>query len=98
MLVVAFSLALSLVAVEVYTCVSLSSDFYSFVPNGLTTNQVFPYSPHSKAKVSLSRYEIEYGIFGEGSQISTNKKRENLAFSLLIGRKMRHFPKNTVLY
>ena len=28
---------------------------------------------------------IEHGIFGEGSQISTNHKRENDAFSLLIG-------------
>ena len=28
---------------------------------------------------------IEYEIFGEGSQISTNQKRENSAFSLLIG-------------
>ena len=28
---------------------------------------------------------IEYGIFGEGSQISTNQKQENSAFSFLIG-------------
>ena len=28
---------------------------------------------------------IEYGIFREGSQISTNQKRENSAFLLLIG-------------
>ena len=28
---------------------------------------------------------IEYGIFGEGSQISTNQKRENSAISLRIG-------------
>ena len=28
---------------------------------------------------------IEYEIFGEGSQISTNQRRENSAFSLLIG-------------
>ena len=28
---------------------------------------------------------IEYGIFGEGSHISTNQKRENTVFSLLIG-------------
>ena len=27
----------------------------------------------------------EYGIFGEGSQISTNQNRENSASSLLIG-------------
>ena len=27
----------------------------------------------------------EYGIFGEGSQISTNKMRESTLFSLLIG-------------
>ena len=32
MLVVAFSFALFVIAAEVYTCVSLSSDFYSFVP------------------------------------------------------------------
>ena len=28
---------------------------------------------------------IEYEIFGEGSQISTNQKRESTVFSLLIG-------------
>ena len=28
---------------------------------------------------------IEYEIFGEGSHISTNQKRENSAFSPLIG-------------
>ena len=28
---------------------------------------------------------IEYEIIGEGSQILTNQKRENSAFSLLIG-------------
>ena len=28
---------------------------------------------------------IEYEIFGEGSHISTNQKREKGAFSLLIG-------------
>ena len=31
---------------------------------------------------------IEYGTFGEGSQISTNQKRENSAFSPLIGRNL----------
>ena len=41
---------------------------------------------------------IEYGIFGEGSHIPTNQRRENGAFSLLIGRNMRPFPENTVLY
>ena len=43
---------------------------------------------------------IECGIFGEGSHshISTNQKLENCAFSLLIGRNMRPFPKKTVLY
>ena len=41
---------------------------------------------------------IEYGIFGEGSQISTNQNRENSAFSLLIGRNVKPFPENTVLY
>ena len=41
---------------------------------------------------------IEYGIFGEESQNLTNQKRENGAFSLLIGRNLRPFPENTVLY
>ena len=41
---------------------------------------------------------IEHGIFGEGSHILTNQKQENGAFSLLIGRNMRPFPENTVLY
>ena len=40
---------------------------------------------------------IEYGIFGEGSHNLTNQKRENGAFSLLIGQNMRPFPENTVL-
>ena len=31
------------------------------------------------------RDRVEYSIFGEGYQISTNPKRENNAFSLLIG-------------
>ena len=37
--------------------------------------------------LQMPEYEIaiEYGIFGEGSHISTNQKRENGAFSLLIG-------------
>ena len=40
---------------------------------------------------------IEYGIFREGSHISTNQKRENGAFSPLIGQNMITFPENTVL-
>ena len=43
-------------------------------------------------------YLIEYGIFGEGFQILNNQKRENSSFSLLIGRNLRPFPSNTVLY
>ena len=39
---------------------------------------------------------IEYGIFGEGSQISTNHRRESTVFSLLIGRNLRPFSDNTV--
>ena len=35
---------------------------------------------------------------GEGSQISTNQKRGNSAFSLLIGLNVRSFPENIVLY
>ena len=41
---------------------------------------------------------IEYEIFGEGSHISTNQKRERTLFSLLIGSNMRPFPENFVLY
>ena len=41
---------------------------------------------------------MEYGIFGEGSQISTNQKRERTVFSLLIGRNLRPFPEITVLH
>ena len=37
----------------------------------------------------VSTQFIEYGIFGEGSHIPTNQKRENGAFSLLIGRNTR---------
>ena len=44
------------------------------------------------------RVPIEYGIFGEGSQISTNQMLENSALSLPIGLNLRPFPKNTVLY
>ena len=42
--------------------------------------------------------DIEYEIFGEGSHTSTNQKRESTLFSLLIGRNMRPFPENFVLY
>ena len=41
---------------------------------------------------------IEYGIFGEGSQISINQRRESTVFSFLIGRNLGLFPENTVLY
>ena len=41
---------------------------------------------------------IKYDIFGKGSQISTNKKRESTVFSILFGRNLRPFPDNTVLY
>ena len=41
---------------------------------------------------------IEYGIFGERSQIKTNQKQESIAFSLLIGRNLGLFPENTVLH
>ena len=48
--------------------------------------------------VNISLEDIEYEIIGEGSQISTNQKRENSAFSLLIGQNLRPFPDNFVLY
>ena len=41
---------------------------------------------------------IEYGIFGEGSQVSTNQKRKCTVLTLLIGWNLRPFPENTVLY
>ena len=43
-------------------------------------------------------YAIEYGIFGEGFHILTNQKGESTVFSLVIGRNLRPFPDNTVLY
>ena len=52
----------------------------------------------SKLAKFAIKHVIEYGIFGEGSHISTNQKREITVFSLLIGRNMRPFPENTVLY
>ena len=41
---------------------------------------------------------IEYGTFGEGSQISTNQKLESSVFSILIGLNLRPCPENTILY
>ena len=43
-------------------------------------------------------HNIEYEVIGEGSQISTNQKRENNDSWLLIGRNLRPFPDNFVLY
>ena len=37
-------------------------------------------------------HRLEYGTSGEGSQISTNQKRESTVFSPLIGRNLRPFP------
>ena len=37
-------------------------------------------------------------VFGEGSQISINQKRENSASLLLIGSNLGPFHENTVLY
>ena len=39
-----------------------------------------------------------YGIIGEGSQIPTNQRRESTVSWLLIGRNLRPFPDNFVLY
>ena len=47
---------------------------------------------------NINHKPIEYEIIGEGSQISTNQKPGNSAFSLLIGRNLRPFPDNFVLY
>ena len=50
-------------------------------------------------KIFAITLTIEYGIFGEGSHISTNQKRENSASSLLIGGNLRPFPeKKCTLY
>ena len=35
--------------------------------------------------ISVNQDRIEYGIIGEGFQISTNQKQESTVFSLLIG-------------
>ena len=43
------------------------------------------YTFSRRATFSPDAFIIEHGIFGEGSQISTNQKRENSAFLLLIG-------------
>ena len=45
----------------------------------------FLISANEKLARKIFRKSIEYDIFGEGSQISTNQKRGNSAFSLLIG-------------
>ena len=41
--------------------------------------------PHHQWYYTLLIVHIEYGILGKGFQISTNQKRENSAFSPLIG-------------
>ena len=46
----------------------------------------------SRSRTQLICTSIEFGIIGEGSQILTNQKRENSAFSILIGRNLRPFP------
>ena len=46
----------------------------------------------------LMTSHIEYEIIGEGSQISTNQKRESTVSWLLIGQNLRPFPDNFVLY
>ena len=38
---------------------------------------------------------LEFGIFGEGSQILTNHKRENSSFSFLVGLNLGPFPEIT---
>ena len=53
---------------------------------------------HSYHVLNKIRFCIEYEIIGEGSQISTNQKPGNSAFSLLIGQNLRPFPDNFVLY
>ena len=41
--------------------------------------------PSRTFETKIFKGRIEYEIFGEGSHISTNQKRENSAFSPLIG-------------
>ena len=42
-------------------------------------------NPDNQYQVFIAFQNSEYGIFGEGSQISTNQKRESTVFSILIG-------------
>ena len=48
-------------------------------------HDLIPSKSYFSPETTLNTIPIEYGIFGEGSQISTNQKRGNGAFSLLIG-------------
>ena len=59
---------------------------------GFLLPRVFGFSRHCNVQ------PIEYEIIGEGSQISTNQKRERTVSWLLIGRNLRPFPENFVLY
>ena len=51
-----------------------------------------------ESRLEKMDYIIEHGIFGEGSENSTNQKRENSAFLLPFGLNLGPFPKHTVLY
>ena len=50
-----------------------------------TTGTIFTFSTEPTCPLPGLKHIIEYEIFGEGSQISANQKRESTVFSLLIG-------------
>ena len=58
-----------------------------FVPELRSIDDVshFDYEDLAPRYVELRLFIIEYEIFGEGSHISTNQRRESTVFSLLIG-------------
>ena len=85
---------------ETFTCEYHGDDAVSTVAWSYNGDTSLPAGYNVAAVGYLSIYTkmIEYDIFGEGSQISANQKRENSGPSLLISLSLRPFPKNTVLY
>ena len=72
-----------------FYCRSARSGVYSLVNDPLKQDVSLVALETPEPSISeistLPLYNIEYGIFGKGSQISTNQRQENGAFSLLIG-------------
>ena len=53
--------------------------------DSLCLDEVIGGKRKGEAHTVLQKRFIEYEIFGEGSHISTNQRRESTVFSLLIG-------------